>query len=347
MNNWFPPEWHEQDAVQLTWPHIDSDWYSNFDDAQNCFIEIAKAILQFQSLIVVAKNKAEVEALLGNDYPFPVFYFEIDSNDSWARDHAPLCVKSGNDWVLLDFIFNGWGNKFEATLDNQISKRLKELGAFGNKKLLSVDFILEGGSIESNGANTVLTTSKCLLNPNRNHEVSKAQVEKVLKEHLGAEAILWLNHGELAGDDTDAHIDTLARFIAKDKIAYVKCDNPIDPHFDELNKMEQELKSFKQTDGKSFELIPLPMTSPKIQKEEKYQLPATYANFLFVNGGLLLPIYNCTQDKIAIETMQKALPHLKIVPIDCSALIEQHGSLHCVTMQYPKGTVQKNAETEA
>ncbi len=233
--------------------------------------------------------------------------------------------------LLLDFTFTGWGGKFDATRDNAMSESIK--GVYG-APMQKVDVILEGGAVESNGTGSLLTTSECLLNPNRNPHLDKNKTEALLKKELGVEQILWLNHGYLAGDDTDSHIDTLARFIDVDTIMYVKCDDKNDEHYSELKKMEEELMALRDLDGEPFELIALPMCSPVFYDDER--LPATYANFLILNDAVLLPIYNDPHDEEAIRICEKAFRGRDIIPIDCSVLIRQHGSLHCVTMQFPQ-----------
>ena len=335
----FPPEWHPQSAIQLTWPHQESDWADNFHDVTQCFIELAKEISLRQKLLVVCRKESEVKPLLSNSTMQNILFVEQDSNDSWARDHGGIVVMENGKPVILDFGFNGWGEKYPAGKDNKITKVLFEKGAFTaeieyrNK----LDFILEGGSIESDGKGTVLTTSSCLLSPSRNGNKSKEEIDQYLHKELGAERVLWLNHGHLAGDDTDGHIDTLARFCSSDTIAYVQCVDPEEAHFDELVKMENELKTFKTLDGQPYNLIPLPMADPIY--EEGQRLPATYANFLLINKAVLLPFYKANKDHQAKEILQSVFPDREVIGINCSSLIKQNGSLHCVTMQFPEGVI--------
>jgi agmatine/peptidylarginine deiminase len=195
--------------------------------------------------------------------------------------------------------------------------------------------VFEGGSIESNGAGVLLTTEECLLSKERNPQFSKQEIENYLKEKFGAHTVLWLSHGFLAGDDTDSHIDTLARFVDDHTIAYVQCNDENDLHYTELQAMERELQDFRMPNGKPYRLLALPMTPP-IFDEDGERLPATYANFLIINTAVLVPVYNCATDAEALRILQQAFPTREIVPIDCSVLITQHGSLHCVTMQFPE-----------
>jgi agmatine/peptidylarginine deiminase len=334
----FPAEWEEQSAVQLTWPHPDTDWCDILDKVIPCFVAIAKEILKRERLIIVCRDKEEVKSQLGNGVDWESIIFrEMETNDTWARDHAPLSVFVDGEPFIYDFGFNGWGLKFPANWDNMITRKLyvsdlfrKETGYFN-----MLHFILEGGSVESDGKGTLLTTSECLLSPNRNDHFGKEDIEDFLQSVFGVERILWLDHGYLAGDDTDSHIDTLARFCDPGTIAYVKCDDPEDEHFEALSIMEEELKAFKTKEGKPYRLIPLPMADV-IQDEDGNRLPATYANFLIINGAVLMPGYSSPEkDSLAKLQLQKAFPGREIVEIDCCPLVCQHGSLHCVTMQYP------------
>ncbi|MBN2702906.1 MAG: agmatine deiminase family protein [Pontiellaceae bacterium] len=311
-----PAEWAPQDAVLLAWPHENTDWAPLLKAAQQTFDHIAYAVERFQRVIRVAPDA-----------------FNVPTDDTWARDFGPITIEENGAPLLLDFTFNGWGNKFSAEQDNRITQTLHQLGAFGHTPLRSIDLVLEGGSIESDGEGTLLTTAECLLNPNRNPNLSKAQIETALRNELGADTILWLNHGALLGDDTDAHIDTLARLAPERTIVYTACDDPEDAHYDELKKMEHELEAFSD-----YRLLPLPWPSPKYD-DEGHRLPATYANFLVINGAVLVPTYNDPADDAALAVVQKAFPDREVIGIDCSTLILQHGSLHCVTMQIPKGVL--------
>lgn len=257
-------------------------------------------------------------------------FVSYTTDDCWARDTSALCVKRERESVLLNFTFNGWGAKFDATKDDAMNSHLAK---HYNAKMHTVDFILEGGGIESNGDGVLLTTSACMLNPNRNKQLTPKQITHKLKELFGAHTVLYLNHGYLAGDDTDSHIDTLARFISHDTIMYVSCQDKEDEHYEELQKMAHELKEFAM--HHNFKLIALPLPSAIYDDDER--LPATYANFLFVNGGVLVPVYGVKEDKEALKIFRDTFTMRKIVPIDCATLIRQHGSLHCVTMNFADG----------
>ncbi len=327
-------EWEQQEMIQLTFPHQNTDWNENLDEVVTCFQTIANEVIKEQKLLVVCEDISFAKAKLSHLSQENIIYQEIPNNDTWARDHAPISVVENSKYRLLDFCFNGWGLKFSADKDNQITKKLFKNNVFSKKvkRKNHLNFVLEGGSIESDGKGTILTTEKCLLSKNRNN-LSKKKVEKKLKKYLGAERILWLKNGALQGDDTDSHIDTLVRFCDKKTIAYVQCTNKNDEHFDELQKMEKELKTFQRADGNPYHLVALPMPKAIFDKDNN-RLPATYANFLIMNKSVLLPIYHCETDKVAIEKLKTAFPTKEIVGIDCRELIKQHGSLHCVTMQY-------------
>lgn len=333
----FRAEWYPQSGVQLTWPHADTDWAGNLEEVTQCFTTIAKEILCREKLLIVCPHKDDALKHFSADERKNLILSEQKSNDTWARDHGAISVFANGIPTLLDFGFNGWGLKFAANHDNQITRNLFEQQFFRPEIAYEskINFILEGGSIESDGQGTLLTTSQCLLAPNRNQPMSQSEIEDYLKETLGANRVLWLNHGYLAGDDTDSHIDTLARFCDPRTIAYVQCDDETDEHFHELKRMEEELKSFRTADGEPYRLIPLPMAETVIFDGER--LPATYANFLIINGAVLLPFYHSEKDSEAKKQLQTAFPDREIIGIDCRPLIKQHGSLHCVTMQFPEG----------
>ena len=198
--------------------------------------------------------------------------------------------------------------------------------------------VLEGGSTESDGRGTILTTAECLLNPNRSPHLTQEEIEATLGASLGADRFLWLEHGFLAGDDTDSHVDTLARLCPDDTIVYVRCDDPGDEHHPALAAMEAELRGFRTREGKPYRLVPLPWPRPQTDSEG-HRLPATYANFLVINGAVLVPTYGDRSDAAALAAVGSAFPGREAIGIDCRPLILQHGSLHCVTMQLPKGVL--------
>jgi len=330
-----PAEWEKQSKVILSFPHEDTDWNDKNDPSAlkaslSAFIRIAQAIAYDEAVYIICKDKEQISSMFCSTKNMT--FIEIPTNDTWIRDYGYISIKNNHHAKLLDFIFDGWGGKFESKLDNSVNSILHQKGYMGTTPLEHIDFVLEGGSIESDGEGTILTTQKCLCNPNRNGGLSKEQVEKILKKYLGADRILWLHNGYLAGDDTDSHIDTLARFVNKDTIAYVKCEDKEDEHYQDLQKMYKELQKLTTKDGKPYKLIALPMCEAKFnQKGER--LPATYANFLITNNALIYPTYNDPHDHIAGDIFRTLFPNREIIPVNCLKLIEEGGSLHCSTMQ--------------
>lgn len=309
-----PAEWEPQWGVQLTWPHARTDWAPMLDEITATYEEMAREIRKREELLIVGEP----------------------SNDTWARDHGFITLVDDEGHArLLDFKFNGWGEKYAAELDNAINRRIYDEGKIKGEYVDCLDFVLEGGSIESDGKGTIFTTTGCLLAPHRNQPMTKAQIEERLKQELHAERILWIDHGNLVGDDTDGHIDTLVRICPDDTLLYMGAGEPDDEQHEELRLMEEQLKSFRTLDGKPYRLMKLPM--PKAIIFEGERLPATYANFLVINGAVLVPTYDQTDlDAEAMRVIGETFPGREIVGIDCRSIIKQHGSLHCCTMQYPR-----------
>lgn len=344
----FPAEWYPQSAVQLTWPHEETDWAPMLDEVTACFVAIARAVAAREDLLIVCPDETPVRRALGETaHSGRIRFRTLATNDTWARDHGGISVFENGRPVVYDFVFNGWGMKFSADRDNLITRRLFRARTFapGVKLAAMHPFVLEGGSIESDGEGTLLTTARCLLSDNRNEHLGREEVEAHLKAIFGLKRILWLENGYLAGDDTDSHVDTLARFCRPDTIAYVRSTDPSDEHYEALQAMEAELRAFTRADGTPYKLIPLPMADAVYHEGER--LPATYANFLILNGAVLIPFYGSTRDETARAALQEAFPDREIVGIDCRPLIRQHGSLHCVTMQYPEGFISPPAAPEA
>ena len=359
MNNHtyrLPAEWEPQSGIQLTWPHDETDWAPMLSDILTTYRQMALEISKRERLLVVAPEGKAPDML----------HVVCPTNDTWARDHGFITLipaeehqpqghstlhtvqrEGTGEALLLDFRFNGWGEKFPADLDNAINRRLYDVGAVKGRYVDHLDFVLEGGSIESDGRGTIFTTSSCLLAPHRNQPLSREEIEDRLKQYLCANRVLWIDHGYLAGDDTDGHIDTLVRICPDDTLLYVQCTDPADEHYHELQLMEQQLRTFRTSDGRPYRLLPLPMPHPvyddepcATDNEQCSRLPATYANFLVVNGAVLCPTYNQPdRDEQALQTIRQAFPDRDIVPIDCRSIVRQHGSLHCCTMQFPEGAL--------
>lgn len=335
-----PAEWHRQSAIQLTWPHEETDWAMMLDEVVPCFVSIAKEIMKRETLLIVCRDVDSVKAQLGEFDESKVRFAVMDTNDTWARDHGGISVFEGEKAFVYDFVFNGWGMKFPAAKDNLITRTLARNGFFSDAvhTVNMSPFVLEGGSIESDGNGTLMTTAECLLSVNRNEYLQRTEIEDYLKEVFGLDRILWIESGFLAGDDTDSHVDTLARFCDESTIAYVCCEDKEDEHYEELKMMADNICSFRQKNGEPYRLIALPMADKVVSDGER--LPATYANFLIMNGAVLMPCYGSQKDKIAELALKTAFPDREIVGINCLPLIKQHGSLHCVTMQYPEKYIE-------
>ena len=372
-------EWEPQRMVQLTWPHKDTDWAPILPEITAVYEEMAREITKREPLLVVAPEGTPNLPSSISHHPSSIIH--LPTNDTWARDHGFITVEEAlthqpsalthhpsalnpppsalthqpsaisphpSALRLLDFKFNGWGEKFEAKLDNEINKHLYDQGMVHGHYEDHLDFVLEGGSIESDGKGTIFTTTYCLMAPHRNQPLSQAEIEARLKEYLGAERVVWLNHGSLIGDDTDGHIDTLARICPNDTIIYTggDADHP------DLALMEEELKALRTMDGKPYRLLKLPLPRPIYDPPvaegteadgsvvnddivDSDRLPATYANYLIINGAVLVPTYAQPDlDAEAMRIIGEAFPDREIIGIDCRAVIKQHGSLHCCTMQY-------------
>lgn len=318
------PEWSEQEYLMLSLPHEKSDWKPYLGEIIQAYKEFVKATSEFQKVLLIAPNKSDFA-------PFEnmtnVEFFICDTNDTWIRDFGAIDVLEDNHLKALDFTFNAWGNKFQSELDNEVNSKLfKEKF---NEKLTKIDFILEGGSIDFNGEGVMLTSSNCLLNENRNSYLDKSQIEAKLKEIFGLKQIIWLENGFIKGDDTDHHIDTLARFIDKNTIAYSICEDEEDEHYIPLQKMKKELEAT------GFDLVELPL--PKPLYYEGRRLGATYANFVFVNDALIMPFYKDENDEIIKQRLAKALPKRKIIGVDARVFLRQNGSLHCSCQNRFKG----------
>ena len=318
-------EWEPQSCVQLTWPHTDTDWAPMLADITAVYEKMAHEISKREALMIVAPK-----SLTPDLSPLTPHLLPFTSNDTWARDHGFITVEeSDGTKVLLDFQFNGWGQKFAAELDNQINRQLYEQELVEGRYESHLDFVLEGGSIESDGRGTVFTTRCCLMAPHRNQPLTQQQIDERLKQYLGAERVVWLEHGSLIGDDTDGHIDTLVRICPDDTILYTGGDED----HPNLDAMERELQTLRTLDGRPYRLLKLPLPRPIYDDGDR--LPATYANYLVVNGAVLVPTYNQPDlDQEAMRVVGLAYPDREIVGIDCRPVIRQHGSLHCCTMQY-------------
>lgn len=332
-----PAEWEPQAAVLIAWPHAGTDWAARLAEVETTYVALAGAVTRFQPLIVVVADAAlqhHAKSLLhaAGVALDRVRFVQLPYDDTWLRDSGPITLTSDDHtFQLTDFRFTGWGGKFGAKQDDALIAGLVDAGVFGNALHQRIDWALEGGAIESDGAGTVLTTWRCLVQ--RHPEQSRQEIGAMLRAGLHAERVLWLDYGYLEGDDTDAHIDTLARFAPGDRIVFQACDDPDDPHHDELQRMAAELAALRTRDDRPYQLYPLPWARPIV--DEGRRLAASYANYLIVNGAVLVPAYGDSADDEAARVIGSAHPGREIVQVPCRPLIWQNGSLHCLTMQLP------------
>jgi len=333
------PEWARQAAVLMAWPHAATDWQPWLAPIERDYVALAEAIAREVPPIILCQDEAHRESILRqlNDRcehaPVPVI---APYNDTWCRDYGPLTCDNHGKVKLLDFCFNGWGDKYDASLDDQVNHAL---AALWNAELTTLDFELEGGSIETDGAGTLLTTTRCLLESNRNSGFPAERIEAFLLETLGLQRCLWLRSGALLGDDTDSHIDNLARFTSADTIVHAICDDADDPHSAQLQAMAAELRTFRQTNGEPYVLRAIHLPKPQ-HDESGRRLPGSYINFLIVNGSVIVPVFDCPEDDAALATLQRCFPDKRLLPVPGGNLIRQYGGPHCATMQLPCGTVK-------
>ena len=339
----FPAEWEPQAGILIAWPNADTDWAERLDEVEETYIALVGAITRFQPVLVcVADDDLETYAemrLRSNRIDMDrVRFATVPYDDTWLRDSGPITLRDGDGFRLLDFRFTGWGGKFGANDDNRLIERLVDRKYFLSNARHEIDFSLEGGAIETNGHGTLLTTWQCLHE--RHPDASRAELTEKLAGWLHQDRVLWLDHGALEGDDTDAHIDTLARFAAPDAIVFQACDDPSDSHYAELQAMADEIAVLRTRDGEPYRLFPLPWARPIVDigpQGEARRLAASYANFLIINGAVLMPAYGDPADVGAAAVLARAFPGREIVPVPCRPLIWQNGSLHCLTMQLPAG----------
>ena len=336
----FPAEWEPQAAILIAWPNAETDWAERLAEVEETYIALVAAIVRFQRVVIcVADDDVETYAemrLRSNRIDMDrVRFVTVAYDDTWLRDSGPISLRDGNGFRLLDFRFTGWGGKFDASDDDRLVERLTAQDVFTTQDRQTIDFALEGGAIETDGEGTLLTTWQCLHE--RHPDASREELTDKLSGWLKQDRVLWLDHGALEGDDTDAHIDTLARFAASDAIVFQACDDETDSHYADLKAMADEIAALRTRDGKPYRLFPLPWAQPVIDEDRR--LAASYANFLIVNGAVLMPAYGDAADDAAAAVLAQAFPNREIVQVPCRPLIWQNGSLHCITMQLPEGLV--------
>ncbi len=333
----FPAEWEPQSAVIIAWPHHRGD-FADLSAVEDSYRFIATTISRFQPLIIICKDgdhQEHIQTFLNQTGH--IHFAQAEYNDIWVRDTVFISLEWQHPKAklqLLNFRFNGWGDKYPHDADNKLNLALFSHPIFKGLPTATVDLVLEGGSIESDGLGTIMTTQNCLFNPNRNPDLSEQAIASQLQHYLAAKRILWVEQDHLAGDDTDAHIDTLARFCDANTIAYSACEDTEDPHYQSLKNMEAQLRAFRTESGEPYKLVALPL--PKaITDEEGQRLPANYSNFLIINDAVMVPVYGDPMDQVALDRLASCFPQREIIATPCLPLVQQYGSLHCASMQIP------------
>jgi len=334
-----PAEWERHRGTWLSWPHKEASWPGKFERIPPIFARMVRELADREEVHVnVAGPEAEaaVRRLLADEGAGTgnVFFHYIPTNDAWCRDHGPIFVEretaGGIEQAIVDWSFNAWGGKYPPyDLDDAVPVRIgEELGL----RVFSPGMVLEGGAVDVNGRGTLLTTEACLLHPNRNPGLSRGEIEERLRAYLGVRHILWLGDG-IAGDDTDGHVDDLARFVDPETVVAVVEEDPRDENYEPLQENLKRLRSMRDQDGRPLRVETLPM--PRPIRHEGQRLPASYANFYIANGVILLPGYDPPRDEVARDTLQRLFPTRRVVVIDCTDLVWGLGAFHCVTQQWP------------
>jgi len=337
MKYCLPAEWHRQQAILLSFPDEETIWKEVLPVIEPFYVQFARAILEYEDLIIICRNPDKqryIEELLGTSHAHTLRFFLADYNDIWIRDYGPISLSNGQDLLWQDFGFNAWGGKYPGQLDDKVTQQLYKANLLTQiAQYQRQDFILEGGAIETDGLGTLLITP-CVFTPTRNPKLSQDALLEKLKQCLGVERVIVIEKGQLLGDDTDGHVDTLVRFCNPHTLAYSSCDDKNDFHYDELKAMEAQLQNLTDLGGRPYQLIPLPIPAPK-KDDTGRRLPASYANFLIINNAVLCPTYDDPNDHIMLERLTQAFPERKIVPIPSLPLIQYNGALHCASMQIP------------
>jgi agmatine deiminase len=343
-----PAEWEPHLASYIVWPHNLDTWPGKFEPIPPLFAQMAAAIAHFEPLRVLVNDASEiakVRAMIAKA-PTPdasparldrVDVIVVPTNDSWVRDHGPIFVntrtrddRDSPAQIALDWRFNSWGEKYgRFDLDDVVPQRLGDHYGF---EVIEPGIVLEGGSIDVNGAGSLMTTEACLLNKNRNPSLGRTEIEEYLKAYLGVTDILWLGDG-IAGDDTDGHIDDLARFVSERTIVTVVENDPADANYDVLADNLARLRTLRDDRDRALTIETLPM--PPALFYDGTRLPASYANFYLVNGGAIVPTFDCAADAIALATLERLLPGRRVVGLPATDLVWGLGAVHCLTQQHP------------
>jgi agmatine deiminase len=338
----WPAEWDRHASTWLSWPKNLATWPDHFEPVPGEFAQFVRTLAQFEPVNILAGGEVvmrQARELVGDLEN--VKLHDIETNDAWCRDHGPTFLSRGQgsgvrgqesgERGLVDWEYNAWGGKYPPfDKDNEVPRKIAELQ--GRRRFVP-GIILEGGAIDGNGLGTVLTTKTCLLNPNRNPQLTQSDVERYLRNYLGAKKVLWLTGGEIAGDDTDGHIDQIARFVGPRTVVVSLCDSPGDDNHDPSHLNWSELSQMTDQDGQALTLVPLPL--PQAKYVDGQRLPAGYCNFVFANGGVVVPQFDDPADAEAIAVLQKLLPDRRVVGSPSLNLIWGLGSFHCLSQQEP------------
>lgn len=331
----FPAEWVKHEATWLSWPHKEASWPGKIETIYAPYCQFIKAVAEGEKVRINVKDEemkafavAELQKV-NADLNQVEFYFN-ETNDAWCRDHGPAFLLKGNEKAVVDWGYNAWGGKYPPfDLDDVVPTKIAKCF---DLPLFNPDIVMEGGSVEFNGAGTVLTTTACLLNENRNPHLSKEQIEKYLLEYYGQDQVLWLGDG-IVGDDTDGHIDDITRFVNEDTVLTVVESNPLDENYVLLQENLATLKEMKLKDGRPLNIVELPMPSPVIYDDTR--LPASYANFYIANKAVIVPVFDDVNDQKALDIIQGCFPDRKVVGINSVDIIWGLGSFHCLSQQEP------------
>lgn len=334
-----PAEWHPHESTWLTWPKDPETWPDRVTHVEEIYLKMISALIPHETVdLLVDDEETEQQVRARCGAPARLRFHHVQTVDSWIRDYGPnFLIGPNGELAFNDWIFNAWGNKYEALKhDDSVPRQLESIERL---QRFSPGIVMEGGSIEVNGAGCVLTTEQCLLNPNRNPQLSRDEIEQYLKDYLGVTKVLWLGEG-IVGDDTDGHIDDIARFVAPNVIVCAVEDDPLDANYEILQDNLARLRSMTDADGRPFEIVTLPMPGivggMSTSTRDLDRLPASYANFYIANNVVLAPVFGHTNDTRAVETLEQLFPGRRVVPINCEPLVWGMGTIHCVTQQQPR-----------
>lgn len=332
----WPAEWEPHVSTWLSWPRNPATWPEKFDLVPGEFAQFVRTLAQFEPVNILAGGRAVMEQSRGLVGDLPnVTLHDIETNDAWCRDHGPTFLASGAGKklppALIDWEYNAWGGKYPPfDKDNLVPQKI---AAWQHRRVFMPGIILEGGAIDGNGHGAVLTTESCLLNPNRNPQLGRKQVQQYLRDYLGAKKVLWLKGGEIAGDDTDGHIDQIARFVGPSSVVVSVCDDPRDENYGPAQQNLAEMQGLTDENDRPLQITPLRL--PGAQYVDGQRLPMGYCNFVFANGAVIVPQFGDPADASAIETLQKLLPDRRVVGSPSLQLIWGLGSFHCLSQQEP------------